>query len=94
MPVCDKPLNLPSSVNNESVLSNQREELCSAEMDIVDKKVLESIIMLLFHVSFSHRYQCAKQSVDFASNAVQDPGANFRRAALFLETAVASSDLK
>ncbi|XP_051734191.1 protein Shroom3 [Ctenopharyngodon idella] len=38
MPVCDKPLNLPSSVNNESVLSNQREELCSAEMDIIDKK--------------------------------------------------------
>lgn len=93
MPVCDKPLNLPSSVNNESVLSNQREELCSAEMDIIDKKVVESIIMLVFHVLFSHRYQCAKQSVDFASNAVQDPGANFRRAALFLETAVASSDL-
>lgn len=93
MPVCDKPLNLPSSVNNESVLSNQREELCSAEMDIIDKKVVESIIMLVFHVLFSHRYQCAKQSVDFAGNAVQDPGANFRRAALFLETAVASSDL-
>lgn len=54
----------------------------------------ESIIMLVFLVLFSHRYQCAKQSVDFASNAVQDPGANVRRAALFLETAVASSDLK
>lgn len=62
-------------------------------MDIIDKKVVESIIMLVFHVLFSHRYQCAKQSVDFAGNAVQDPGANFRRAALFLETAVASSDL-
>lgn len=53
----------------------------------------ESIIMLLFNVLFSHRYQCAKQSVDFASNTVQDPGANLRHAALFLETAVASSDL-
>ncbi|XP_077080876.1 protein Shroom1 [Siphateles boraxobius] len=38
MPVCDKPLNLPSSVNNESVLSNQKEELCNTEMDIIDKK--------------------------------------------------------
>lgn len=38
MPVCDKPLNRPSSVNDESVLSNQKEQLCNTQMDIIDKK--------------------------------------------------------
>ncbi|XP_056119493.1 protein Shroom1 [Rhinichthys klamathensis goyatoka] len=37
-PVRAKPWILPSSVNNESVLSNQKEELCNTEMDIIEKK--------------------------------------------------------
>lgn len=38
MPVSDQPLSLSSSVNSESVLSNQKEEPCNTEMDIIDKK--------------------------------------------------------
>ncbi|XP_016306909.1 protein Shroom1-like [Sinocyclocheilus anshuiensis] len=36
MPVGEKPLNLPSSVNNQSVLSNQKDVLSNT--DIIDKK--------------------------------------------------------